>query len=266
MLGIIGGTGLTQLKSLKNTRHQIARTPYGEASQPLIFGELAGHEVVFLARHGSGHTIPPHAVNYRANIWALQAAGVDSLLAIATVGGIASHLNTGDIVLPDQIIDYTHGRKNTYHDGIELSVKHIDFTEPYSAKLRNTCLQAANNVQQNLIESGVYACVQGPRLETAAEINRLERDGASIVGMTGMPEAALARELGVHYAALCPIVNQAAGRGKSSSGINFADVSANLESAMQKICLLIEEIAHVYKIEANQMEKSQAKNTESMAR
>jgi 5'-methylthioinosine phosphorylase len=246
MLGIIGGTGLTQLKNLKITRRQIARTPYGEASQPIIFGELAGHEVVFLARHGGGHTIPPHAVNYRANIWALHAAGVDSLLAIATVGGIASDLKAGDIVLPNQLIDYTHGRKTTYHDGIELPVKHIDFTEPYSTNLRKTCQQAAGNIQQKLLESGVYACVQGPRLETAAEINRLERDGATIVGMTGMPEAALARELGVHYAALCPVVNQAAGRGNSLNGIDFADVGANLERTMQKVCALIEEITRVY--------------------
>jgi 5'-methylthioinosine phosphorylase len=245
MLGIIGGTGLTQLRCLAITRREIARTPYGEASQPLIFGELAGRQVVFLARHGGGHTIPPHAVNYRANIWALHAAGVDNLLAIATVGGITSDLSAGDIVLPNQLIDYTHGRKNTYHDGIEMPVKHIDFTEPYSASLRDTCLQAANKIQQNLVQSGVYACVQGPRLETAAEINRLERDGATIVGMTGMPEAVLARELGVHYAALCPVVNQAAGRGDSSKGINFADVTANLERTMQKVCALIEEIARV---------------------
>jgi 5'-methylthioinosine phosphorylase len=245
MLGIIGGTGLTQLRCLAITRREIARTPYGEASQPLIFGELAGRQVVFLARHGGGHTIPPHAVNYRANIWALHAAGVDNLLAIATVGGITSDLSAGDIVLPNQLIDYTHGRKNTYHDGIEMPVKHIDFTEPYSASLRDTCLQAANKIQQNLVQSGVCACVQGPRLETAAEINRLERDGATIVGMTGMPEAVLARELGVHYAALCPVVNQAAGRGDSSKGINFADVTANLERTMQKVCALIEEIARI---------------------
>jgi 5'-methylthioinosine phosphorylase len=245
MLGIIGGTGLTQLRCLAITRREIARTPYGEASQPLIFGELAGREVVFLARHGGGHTIPPHAVNYRANIWALHAAGVDNLLAIATVGGISNDLSPGDIVLPNQLIDYTHGRKNTYHDGIELPVKHIDFTEPYSESLRKTCQQAANNVQQNIVESGVYACAQGPRLETAAEINRLERDGATIVGMTGMPEAALARELGVHYAALCPVVNQAAGRGASTNGINFADISANLAQTMQKVCVLIEEIARL---------------------
>jgi 5'-methylthioinosine phosphorylase len=245
MLGIIGGTGLTQLKNLTITKRQIARTPYGEASQPIIFGELAGREVVFLARHGGGHTIPPHAVNYRANIWALQQAGVDHLLAIATVGGIAGDLNPGDVVLPNQLIDYTHGRKNTYHDGIELPVKHIDFTEPYSNKLRQICLQAAQNIQQKLVESGVYACVQGPRLETAAEINRLERDGATVVGMTGMPEAVLACELGVHYAALCPVVNHAAGRGDSSNGINFADVSAGLEITMQKVCVLIAEIARL---------------------
>ena len=148
MLGIIGGTGLTRLDNLKITRRQIARTPYGEASQPLIFGEVAGVEVVFLARHGGGHTIPPHAVNYRANIWALHSVGVNDLLAIATVGGISSNLKAGDIVLPNQIIDYTHGRKNTYHDGIELPVKHIDFTEPYSANLRQYCLIAASQIQQ----------------------------------------------------------------------------------------------------------------------
>ena len=245
MLGIIGGTGLTQLSCLQISRREIARTPYGEASQPLVFGDLAGVEVVFLARHGAGHTIPPHAVNYRANIWALHAAGVKNLLAIATVGGITSQLQAGDIVLPDQLIDYTHGRQNTYHDGIELPVKHIDFTEPYSSMLRNAFKQAASNIKQPLVESGVYACVQGPRLETAAEINRLERDGATIVGMTGMPEAVLARELNIHYAALCPVVNHAAGRGDSSKGINFSDISAILERTMHKVCALIEEIALV---------------------
>jgi len=246
MLGIIGGTGLTRLDNLKITRRQIARTPYGEASQPLIFGEVAGVEVVFLARHGGGHTIPPHAVNYRANIWALHSVGVNDLLAIATVGGISSELNAGDIVLPHQIIDYTHGRKNTYHDGIELPVKHIDFTEPYSANLRQHCLTAAKQIQQQLIDGGVYACVQGPRLETAAEINRLERDGATLVGMTGMPEAALARELGMEYAALCPIANQAAGRGDSANGIQYEDVMTRLDLTMQKVRVLIEQIVRVH--------------------
>ena len=246
MLGIIGGTGLAQLENLNITRRQIARTPYGEASQPLVFGELAGQKVVFLARHGGGHTIPPHAVNYRANIWALHAVGVKSLLAIATVGGISSDLARGDIVLPHQVIDYTHGRKNTYHDGIELPVKHIDFTEPYSASLRHICKEAALNIQQSLHDGGVYACVQGPRLETAAEINRLERDGATLVGMTGMPEAALARELGLHYAALCPVVNHAAGRGDSKQGIKFDNIMGQLELTMQQVRVLIAEVAHLY--------------------
>ena len=245
MLGIIGGTGLAQLKNLQISRRQIARTPYGEASQPLVFGELAGQKVVFLARHGGGHTIPPHAVNYRANIWALHAVGVKSLLAIATVGGISSDLTTGDIVLPHQMIDYTHGRKNTYHDGIELPVKHIDFTEPYSASLRLVCKQAAFNVQHSLHDGGVYACVQGPRLETAAEINRFERDGATLVGMTGMPEAALARELNLDYAALCPVVNHAAGRGDSKQGIKFDDVMGQLDLTMQQVRDLIAEIARI---------------------
>lgn len=246
MLGIIGGTGLNKLDNLTVIRRQIARTPYGEASQPLIFGEVAGVEVVFLARHGGGHTIPPHAVNYRANIWALHSVGVNDLLAIATVGGINSELDTGDIVLPHQIIDYTHGRKNTYHDGIELPVKHIDFTEPYSAKLRQHCLTAANQIQQQLVDGGVYACVQGPRLETAAEINRLERDGATLVGMTGMPEAALARELGLEYAALCPIANQAAGRGDSTNGIQYEEVMTQLDLTMLKVRNLIEQIVRVH--------------------
>ena len=246
MFGIIGGTGLTQLENLNITRRQIARTPYGDASQPLVFGELAGYEVVFLARHGGGHTIPPHSVNYRANIWALHAVGVKNLLAIATVGGISKGLVAGDIVLPHQILDYTHGRNNTYHDGIQRPVMHIDFTEPYSNQLRQTCKQAASNVQQAVHDGGVYACVQGPRLETAAEIDRYERDGATVIGMTGMPEAVLARELGLHYAAICPVANQAAGRGDSEHGIKYETMMTKLELTMQKIRALIEEIVKVH--------------------
>lgn len=255
MLAIIGGTGLTQLENLKVSRRQITRTPYGEASQPLIFGELAGNEVVFLARHGSGHTIPPHAVNYRANIWALHSVGATCLLAIATTGGISAALNPGDIVLPHQIIDYTHGRQNTYHDGIDLPVKHIDFTVPYSANIRALCQMAANNIQQKLIDGGVYACVQGPRLETAAEIDRLERDGATIVGMTGMPEAVLAREMGLHYAAMCPVANHAAGRGSSMHGIQYEELSAKLDATMQKVRTLMEEIVRIYQVNPMHLQK-----------
>lgn len=239
MLGIIGGTGLTALDNLNISKRLIVRTPYGEPSQPLVFGEINGKEVVFLARHGGGHTIPPHAVNYRANIWALHSVGVCDLLAVATVGGITRNLIPGDIVLPNQILDYTYGRNNTYHDGIELPVRHVDFTQPYSQGMRERCLKAATDVGYSLVDGGVYACVQGPRLETAAEIDRYERDGATIVGMTGMPEAVLARELGVSYAAICPVANFAAGRGDSTQSIQFEQVMPLLQQTMDKVRTVI---------------------------
>ncbi|HCU84831.1 MULTISPECIES: S-methyl-5'-thioinosine phosphorylase [unclassified Methylophilus] len=239
MLGIIGGTGLTALDNLNISKRLIVRTPYGEPSQPLVFGEINGKEVVFLARHGGGHTIPPHAVNYRANIWALHSVGVRNLLAVATVGGIARNLIPGDIVLPNQILDYTYGRSNTYHDGIELPVRHIDFTQPYSQAMRERCLQAAADVGYSVVDGGVYACVQGPRLETAAEINRYEHDGATVVGMTGMPEAVLARELGLAYAAICPVANFAAGRGDSAQSIQFEQVMPLLQQTMDKVRTVI---------------------------
>lgn len=235
MLAIIGGTGLTQLDNLKITRRLIVRTPYGEPSQPLIFGEIEGREVIFLARHGNGHTIPPHAVNYRANIFALHLQGVTEIAAVATVGGIASDLTPGTIVMPDQMIDYTNGRKNSFFDGIDMPVKHIDFTHPYCASMRGNWLAAAQSIKESLVTHGVYAATQGPRLETAAEINRLERDGATIVGMTGMPEAALARELNISYAAICPVANHAAGRGDSLHGIQYEDVVKNLNKTMARV-------------------------------
>jgi len=235
MLAIIGGTGLTELEDLRVNKRVIVRTPYGEPSQPLIFGEICGGEVIFLARHGSGHTIPPHEVNYRANIYALHLQGVTEIAAIATVGGIHPELSSGMIALPHQIIDYTHGRQNTYYDGINKPVKHIDFTEPYCAKLRAKIAQAALEIDENIVNYGVYAATQGPRLETVAEIDRLERDGATMVGMTGMPEAALARELGISYAAICPVANYAAGRGDSLHGINYEDVILNLNQTLVRV-------------------------------
>lgn len=239
MLGIIGGTGLTEFADLTIDKRLIVRTPYGEPSQPLVFGHLQGQPVVFLARHGGGHTIPPHAVNYRANLWALHSVGVCDLIAVATVGGIANDLIPGQIVLPHQIIDYTYGRHNTYHDGIELPVRHVDFTHPYSQAMRETCLAMAHSIQLPLVDGGVYACVQGPRLETAAEIDRYARDGATLVGMTGMPEAVLARELGMSYVALCPVANYAAGRGESAHAIVFEEVMPRLQQTMQQVRRLI---------------------------
>ena len=246
MIGIIGGTGLTQFENLDVIRRQIVRTPYGDASQPLIFGKLSGSEVVFLARHGGGHKIPPHSINYRANIWALRSVGVESLIAVATVGGIDQSMMPGDIVLPNQLIDYTYGRDNTYHDGVEKPVMHIDFTQPYTEALRQVCIKAANNIHQKLHDHGVYACVQGPRLETAAEINRYDKDGANIIGMTGMPEAALARELGMDYAALCPIANHAAGRGESAENIQYDIMLERLSTTMVNVRNIIKEIVKVH--------------------
>jgi 5'-methylthioinosine phosphorylase len=245
MLAIIGGTGLTKLENLTIKRRQIVRTNYGDPSQPLIFGEIAGREVIFLARHGNGHTIPPHAVNYRANIAALHDQGVTEIAAIATVGGIHPELTSGVIAIPDQIIDYTHGRENTFHDGKNLPVKHIDFTQPYCEKLRQKWLTAAQKAGQKVIDHGVYATTQGPRLETAAEINRFERDGATMVGMTGMPEAVLARELGMSYAAICPVANSAAGRADSAEGISYEELVNTLSTTMVGVRSIIEPLVQL---------------------
>jgi 5'-methylthioinosine phosphorylase len=246
MLGIIGGTGLTQLANLTVIKRQIIRTPYGEPSAPLVFGEVCGREIIFLARHGGGHTIPPHAVNYRANLWALHSEGVKHVVAVATVGGIHPDLGPGRIALPDQILDYTYGRKTSFHDGHELPVRHIDFTEPYSAKMRELIRKAAMQANESFVDGGVYATVQGPRLETAAEINRLERDGATMVGMTGMPEAALARELDIEYAAICPVANHAAGRGSSLHGISYDNIGVVLAETMQRVRHLLEQVVALH--------------------
>jgi 5'-methylthioadenosine phosphorylase len=242
MLAIIGGSGLTQLSNMKISRREVVRTPYGEPSGALTFGSIAGHEVVFLARHGYGHTIPPHQVNYCANIWALHAQGVKNVVSIASVGGITGEIKPGALAVPDQIIDYTHGRAGTFFTGGDLGVCHIDFTLPYCQTLRAACLKAAQQAGETLIDGGVYAATQGPRLETAAEINRLERDGADMVGMTGMPEAALAREIGLCYAAIAVVANYAAGRGGSGRGIAMNEITAVLEQAMGRVRPILEKL------------------------
>jgi 5'-deoxy-5'-methylthioadenosine phosphorylase len=213
MLAIIGGSGMTQLSCLEITRREVIRTPYGEPSGPLTFGKINEQDVVFLARHGHGHTIPPHAINYRANLWALHSLKPSRITAIAAVGGIRNDLTPGSLVIPDQIIDYTYGRDFTYFGNTNQPVTHIDFTEPYCPIAREQLLIAAKKVNEPVIDGGVYAATQGPRLETAAEINRLERDGVDMVGMTGMPETVLAKELGMSYASIAVVANYAAGRG-----------------------------------------------------
>lgn len=243
MLGIIGGSGLTKLANLQITHRQVMRTPYGEPSGALTFGKISDHEVIFLARHGYGHTIPPHQVNYRANMWALHAAGVSSVVSVAAVGGIHADLKPGTIVIPDQIIDYTYGRKNTYFEGSkDKPVVHLEFTQPYCQKMRDLCMRAADGAGEAHIDRGVYAAMQGPRLETAAEINRLERDGATMVGMTGMPEAALAKELGLCYAAIAVVSNYAAGRGTSAEVVHYEEVDLILKHAMSRVRSILEHL------------------------
>lgn len=245
MFGVIGGSGLTQLSSLDITRREVVRTPYGEPSGALTFGTLCATPVVFLARHGYGHTIAPHEVNYRANIWALREAGVDALISVASVGGIRADFGPGSLVVPDQIIDYTWGRPSTFFEGADQPVRHVDFTHPYDAELRQRILGAAKAAGVPVFDGGVYAATQGPRLETAAEINRLERDGADLVGMTGMPEAVLARELGIAYAAVNVVANYAAGRGDSSESIVFDSIEQVLQGAMGRVRSLLDHICRV---------------------
>jgi 5'-methylthioadenosine phosphorylase len=196
--------------------------------------------VAFLARHGYGHTITPHEVNYRANIWALKTEGASDIISVASVGGIGEGFGPGVLAVPDQLIDYTWGRKQTFFDGGEKPVTHIDFTHPYTGQTRQMLLSAAAACGERVTDGGVYAATQGPRLETGAEVNRLERDGADLIGMTGMPEAALARELGLNYATLAVVVNHAAGRGNSKDVIEFAQIEAILQESMMRVRRILE--------------------------
>jgi 5'-methylthioinosine phosphorylase len=233
MLAIIGGSGLTQLSNLDVTRRLAVRTPYGEPSGALTFGRIAGEDVVFLARHGYGHTIPPHEVNYRANIWALKEQKVEGVISVASVGGIRADMKPGVIAVPHQIIDYTWGRKNTYFEGGDQPVTHIDFTAPYSAQLRRRIFAAARACGETLIEDAIYAASQGPRLETAAEVDRLER----------MPEAALARELELDYATIAVIANSAAGRADSLDGVRLEQIGPVLQASLSRVRRIIERLA-----------------------
>lgn len=210
-IGVIGGTALEGLQGLSNIRTRSVTTPYGEPSSVLTYGEVNDAEVVFLNRHGAGHDIPPHLVNYRANIWALKEAGVSRIVALASVGGITEKMSPGALVIPDQLIDYTYGRRQTFFEEDFRVDRHVDFTRPYGESTRQWLIAAAESTKEAVIGGGTYGCTQGPRLETAAEIRRMANDGCDIVGMTGMPEAGLARELGIDYACFAMVVNWAAG-------------------------------------------------------
>jgi len=237
---IIGGTGLTRLEGLEITKRKPVVTLYGEPSAPLTYGMLNGKEVVFLPRHGAGHTLPPHKINYRANIQALKDTGISRIIAIAAVGGIAENFPPMTLAIPDQIIDYTWSRKSTFFEDGLKEVTHIDFTYPYDERLRQLLIQACKKTNVNFCDYGTYGATQGPRLETAAEINKYERDGCTMVGMTGMPEAALARELGIAYATCAVSVNWAAGR--SDTPITMEEIEKCLKDGMYTINDMFEKL------------------------
>lgn len=236
-LGIIGGSGLTRLEALEVVRREIIKTPYGDPSAPLLYGRLDGLEVVFLPRHGSDHTVPPHRVNYRANIWALHQAGAREVIGMAAVGGISSNMGPGTLCVADQLIDYTYGRKHTFFEDETTPVTHVDFTEPYCSGLRANLLAAAARAGVEVEAKGTYAATQGPRLETSMEIRRLAQDGCDLVGMTGMPEAGLARELDLCYANFSLVVNWAAGLGDGP--ITMREIEKHLNDGMRRAVKVI---------------------------
>ncbi|OAI02647.1 5'-methylthioadenosine phosphorylase [Methylomonas methanica] len=236
-LAIIGGTGLTQIEALTITSEERVSTPFGEPSAPYLLGELNGKKLIFLARHGNPHQIPPHKINYRANIWGLKQLGVTEIIGVAAVGGIGAEMAPAVIAIPDQLIDYSYGREHTFFADDLEHVTHIDFTEPYTPSLRTRIMKAAQQANISITPSGTYGCTQGPRLETVAEIKRMANDGCDLVGMTGMPEASLARELGLAYANISVVANWAAGVVEGE--ITMAEIEKNLEVGMTNAIALL---------------------------
>ncbi|MCX4188200.1 S-methyl-5'-thioinosine phosphorylase [Methylophaga sp. OBS4] len=237
LLGIIGGSGLCDYKGLEITDVRDIETPFGMPSAPVRMGLLDDKPVVFLPRHGEKHSIAPHRINYRANLWALHNIGVSHVLAVAAVGGLNSDFGPGTLAVPDQIIDYTFGREQSFFNDDFSADKHIDFTYPYDAELRDLMLDAARGMNTSMMDGATYGAVQGPRLETAAEIRRMARDGCDLVGMTGMPEAYLARELGMAYATLAVVANW--GAGIADGELTMQQIHDTLAEGLDKVCSVI---------------------------
>lgn len=238
-IAIIGGSGLYAIEGFERIETLDDSTCWGTSSSPVVRGMVDGVEVLFLARHGIPHSVPPHKVNYRANLQSLYNAGARSIIAVNAVGGINTKMGPEVLVLPDQIIDYTWGREHTFFaEGLD-EVVHVDFSYPYSEGLRKRLISAANRLGVGLVDFGVYGCTQGPRLESAAEVSRMERDGVDVVGMTAMPEAGLARELGMEYATLALVVNWAAGRTEAL--ITMDEIYEVLDGGMLNIINVLRE-------------------------
>ncbi|MFC6185747.1 S-methyl-5'-thioinosine phosphorylase [Pseudoxanthomonas japonensis] len=241
-LAVIGGTGVYKLADLQDVETRELETRFGAPSGPVRIGTLGGRRVAFLARHGEGHSVPPHQVNYRANLQALKDLGATRVLALNTVGGITDACGPRVLACPDQLIDYTWGRISTLCEEPDSEVLHVDFGDPYTHLLRQQILAAAREAGVDLVDGGCYGATQGPRLETRAEIRRMRRDGCDLVGMTGMPEAGLARELGLEYACLAIVANWAAGCGTDEE-ITMEEVLANVAAASSGIPALVAALA-----------------------
>lgn len=233
-LGLIGGTGLYAFPGLERVTRVEIDTPFGAPSGAYVCGELEGRRVAFLARHGEAHDLAPHRVNYRANVHGFRQLGCARLVGINAVGGIRDDMGPRALVVPDQIIDYTHGRASSFSDMPGVKVEHVDFSQPYTSSLRAGLLAAAARIDLAVVDGGCYGATQGPRLETVAEIARMRRDGCDLVGMTGMPEAVLARELGIDYACIALIANWAAGCGDALE-ISLEEIHAHLAAATRQI-------------------------------
>lgn len=252
-LGILAGTGFYALDALTDVRTEVADTAYGQAH--LTHGRWHGLPVVFLTRHGAGHSVPPHLVNYRANVRALADAGVSDVIAINVTGSIDPDLVPGDVLCLDDFLDFTRSRIGTFHDGSgPEGVVHVDVSQAYHPGLRSELLDAAASAGITVRDGGVYACFDGPRFETPAEIRLAALAGAHVAGMTGVPEVTLALEAGLRYAALSLVVNPAAGVGSGSNAagtsgaaaepITMAEISAALAASSQKVLAVLDEFVH----------------------
>jgi 5'-methylthioadenosine phosphorylase/5'-methylthioinosine phosphorylase len=248
-LAIIGGSGFGRFPGLEVKSSRPVETRFGVTSAPLVEGVLEGQPIWFLARHGADHRTPPHCINYRANLRALADVGCTAIVGLGAVGGIHAAFGPGALCVPDQLIDYTHGRAQTFFDGgDDEAVVHVDFTQPFAEPLRQALVRAAAAARLGLHEGGTYGVSQGPRLETAAEIRRMARDGCDMVGMTAMPEAALARELGIDYATLAFVVNW--GAGLSDELITMDSINAQIERCADDIRRLLAVLAEQRAISA----------------
>ena len=236
IIGLIAGTGFYDLPALKDGESRELDTLYGKAQ--IRSGEWNGARLIFLTRHGVGHSIPPHLINYRANIKAMKDLGVEQIIAINVVGGINPKLSPGDLCLIDEFIDFTSGRQHTFSDGSKPSVQHVDLTRPYDAKIQSALRQSAKESGILLHENGVYAGFNGPRFETPSEIRLAALAGATVVGMTGCPEVSLARELGIAYASIALVVNPAA--GLSEVEITMDEINKALDLGKSKALTVIE--------------------------